>query len=145
MILLSYLSLISSMSNNNGCPKKVSPFEHFQKGNHCLVLNDVNSNNLLKGQFGFWNTNFPIILRWKNPGMAKNLAMEICLIPSMFYITGVKAYIRLSISQLSIQIWQYARTTGPCLVSHTFSSYIKQNLAFYGPNRKNMIFLGSLY
>ena len=57
--------------------------------------------------------------------------MEICSIPSMFFITGVKAYNHLSISEIGIQSWQYAkvRTTGSS-VYDTFSSNIKHNCAF---------------
>ena len=63
-----------------------------------------------------------------------NQAME-CPIPSMFCITGVKAYNCLSISQIGIQSRQYAkvRTTGPCLMNYTFLfelSNIKHNRAF---------------
>ena len=63
--------------------------------------------------------------------------MEVCSIPSMFYITGVKAYSRLSISQIGIQSRQYAkvRITGPYLVYYAFSS----------TKQANMIFLGSLH
>ena len=65
-----------------------------------------------------------------------NLAMEICSIPSMFYIIGAKAYNRLSISFTGIQSRQYAKvqTTALCLVYYTFSWNIKHNRAFYGQN-----------
>ena len=68
-------------------------------------------------------------------GKAKNLEMGKSSIASMLFIIGVKAYNRLSILQIDVQTWQYAkvRTTGPCLALHT-SSNIKQNRASYGPN-----------
>ena len=46
--------------------------------------------------------NFLEILRSRNLEKVKSLAMAICSIPSMFYITDVKAYNRLSISQIGI-------------------------------------------
>ena len=51
-----------------------------------------------------------------------NLAMEIYSMPSMFYITGVKAYNHLSSFEIGFQSRQYAkmRTTGPCLVYYLF-------------------------
>ena len=65
-----------------------------------------------------------------------SLAMEVCSIQSMVFIIGVRAYNRLSISQISIQTQQYARVRHRTLSRAAyFSLNIKQNSAFYGENR----------
>ena len=61
--------------------------------------------------------------------------MEICSIPSMVYITGVRACNRQSFSKIGIHSRQYAkvRATVPCLV---------HNRAFYGQKRQICFSLG---
>ena len=63
--------------------------------------------------------NFPKFSALETLAKVKSLAIEICSIPSIFYITGVKAYNRMSISQIRVPIVQYS-----------FSSSITQNLIF---------------
>ena len=67
-----------------------------------------------------------------SPEKMKNLAMEICSIPSMCYITGVKAYGTYSISRIGIQTRQYVKvlTSRPYLVQQTSSSNIGKIVLF---------------
>ena len=95
-----------------GVPKKVSPFQQFQRNSHCPVLNDVictHKANLDSHNFSDFcsskhlqNVNFPKFNTRENLEKIESLAAEICSISSMFYITGVKVYNHLSISQIGI-------------------------------------------
>ena len=74
-----------------GVPKKLSPFKKFHNNDHCLVLSDVNSNQKTSKIWMVRKSYAGEVLE-----KVGNLAMEICSTPSMFYITGVKTYNRLS-------------------------------------------------
>ena len=79
----------------------------------------------------------------------KILTMEICSIPSLFYITDVKAYNCLPISQTGIQTQQYAkvRATGPhptwygCSILFLRAS---SKIVLFNTKQTNVIVLGSL-